>query len=506
MKREDSPWWSSGFTKPWWDTLSLAEREDVLDTLTDAELESFAKDWRVWGRDNQLAPEGIWTTWLIKAGRGFGKTRSGGEYIRDEVEAGSVGRIALIGQGEDDIREVMVEGESGLIAIASKGQEPKFRPSVGAGRLIWPNGATAYLYSAADPESLRGPQFELAWFDEPMAVPAEARQKTISNMRFGLRLGRRPRRIYTTTPKPHRWIREEMAKARKAAIDKRTGAILPNTQRKYVVTEGTTKDNAENLAEDFLEGILDDYDGTNLGRQEIYGEILGDEEGALWTPDMLDKCRIKTPTDPVERMAFLQAFAKTCDRIVVAVDPNTKAASKTAHEAGIVVVGKRGAERFVIEDRSTKGGPAKWAAGALKAHQDFEADEIVAEVNQGGDMVKMVIQGAAQEEGTDVSIRMVRASRGKQRRAEPVAAAYERGIVHHLGEVGSTDRPGPFYKLETQMCSLHDALDPTGEDFDRCDAAVWGLTRLGTKKSALSRGAGGAGILTFGDFVNGQSA
>lgn len=505
MKRSDSEWWSQGFTKSWWDSLDIEDREIFLDALTDDELEAFYKDWRVWGRDNQLAPEGIWTTWMLLAGRGFGKTRTGGEFIRDCVERQGVSRMALVGQGEDDIREVMIEGQSGILAISTKDMRPTFRPAVGAGRLIWPNGAMAYVYSAADPESLRGPQFEIAWFDEPMAVPAENRAKAVSNLKYGLRLGRRPRLIYSTTPKPHRWLREEMDKIRKASIDKATGGILPNHLRRYVLTKGTTKDNAENLPDSYLEGILDDYDGTNLGRQEIYAEVLGEEEGALWTPEVLDKARLQTPTDPQERLKFLQEFAHTCDQVVVGVDPNTTAASKTAHEAGIIVAAKRGSERYILDDRSTKGGPAKWARAAIVAMADFEANEVVAEVNQGGDMVRMVIQQEAQAQGLDVAVRKVRASKGKQRRAEPVAAAYERGMVKHYGDVGSTDRPGPFFKLETQMCSLHDAFDPTGEDFDRCDAAVWALTRLGLKKSSPSANGSGVGILTFGDYTGGQT-
>lgn len=503
MKRSDSPWWSAGFTKQWWDDLDRQDRELFLDSLTDEELESFHKDWRVWGRDNQLAPEGIWTTWLLLAGRGFGKTRSLVEFFNDQVWSGTAGRIALVGQGEDDIREVLIEGESGFLNTARSDRRPVFRPAVGSGRLIWPNGAMAYVYSAADPESLRGPQFDLAGFDEPMAVPAENRQKTVQNLKYGLRLGSRPRLVYATTPKPHRWLREEMEKIRKAAVDKATGGILPNHLRKYVLTKGSTKDNAENLPESFIEGILDDYDGTNLGRQEIYAEILGEEEGALWTPEVLDRNRIiQIPQRGPERLEYLQAFCATCDEVVIGVDPNTTAASKTAHEAGVIVAARRGRDRFIVEDRSCGGGPAKWARAAITAYEDFGAKFVVPEVNQGGDMVKMVIQQEANEQGVDVAVRMVRASKGKQRRAEPVAAAYERGMVKHLGDVGSIDRPGPFFKLETQMCALHDAHDPTGEDFDRCDAAVWALTRLGVKKSTSSGHGDAAGILTFGDFVN----
>ncbi len=422
-------------------------------------------------------------------------TRTGVETVRDAVRRG-VSRICLLGQGDDDIREVMVEGQSGIMACSPKSERPIFRPSVGGGRLIWPNGAMAYTYSAMDPESLRGPQFELAWADEPMAYPPEHRKKAISNLKFGLRLGKRPRLIMTTTPKPHRWLTEELAKAKKAEFD-RAGVPIPLELRRYIVTRGSLYENRENLPEAFVDGIIDDYEGTNLGRQEIYAEILGTEEGALWTDEMLDRCRLPAPSSGPERLEYLQAFARTCSKIVVSIDPNLKSNSKTAHEAGIAVCGQRGKQRYVLEDRSTKGGPAKWAAAAIKAGEDFDADEYVAETNQGGDMVAMTLRGAAER---DISVRQVHATRGKMRRAEPIAAAYERAEVHHLGDVGSTERPGPFFRLESQMTSLHDGVDPTGEDFDRCDAVVWGLTRLGLKKSAGSRGSSGVGIRTFEDF------
>lgn len=507
MRRLDSPWYAAGFTAAWWDVLDREDRELFLDSLDDAEVESFFKDWRVWARDKQLAPEGIWTTWLLLMGRGAGKTRTGVEYWKDQVESGKIERLALVGQGEDDIREVMIEGPSGFLKCASPGMRPEFRPSVGSGRLIWPNGAMAYVYSAADPESLRGPEFEGAWFDEPMAVPAENRAKTVSNLKLGLRSGQRPRLIYTTTPKPHRWLREEVAKAHRAAKDKITGAEVPVALRRYILTKGSTKENAANLAESYLEGILDDYDNTNLGRQEIYAEILGDEEGALWTPEVLDKHRINGPADPTDRLLWLQEWAVTCDKVVVAVDPNMSSTSKTAHAAGVVVIGKRGMERFVLEDRSCKGGPAHWARAAVAAYVDFDADEVVAEVNQGGEMVRMVIQQEAQAQGIDIRVHKVHATRGKLRRAEPVATAYERGMVKHLGTVGTTDRPGPFFALETQMCALHDGFDPSGEDFDRADAVVWGLTRLGLKKTSggLATGAG-VNVFTFADFGGAANA
>lgn len=483
MKRDESPWWRNGFTRDWWETLDREQRELVLDELADDELIDFLHDWRVWARENQLLPDGRWSTCLALAGRGWGKTRTAVEHINDEVKEARRGRICILGQGESDIREVMIEGTSGFLKTAHPDMRPTFQPSVGGGRLVWPNGAMGFVYSAEDPEALRGPEFDFAWFDEPMAVPAEKRQRATANLRFGLRYGTHPRLLYTTTPKPHRWLRDEVAKAKR-------DEHLPIEERRYVLIKGTTLENLANLPENFFEGIMDDYDGTNLGRQEIYAEILGEEEGALWTPDMLDSNRLESPMDADERIDFVKRFAETCDKVVVAVDPNMSSTSKTAHAAGIVICGARGRQRFVIDDWSTGGGPNTWGARAVAAYIEFNADEVVPEVNQGGDMVKGVVQGAADAEGVDVKVHMVRATRGKQRRAEPVSAAYARGIVKHVGYCGSTDRPGPFFKLETQMCALHDAHDPTGEDFDRCDAAVWGLTRLKVKGLAKAASSG----------------
>lgn len=486
MRREDSIWWRNGFTREWWDALDAVGRFNFLETLTDAEVESFHTDWRVWGRDNQLAPEGDenWDEWLLLAGRGFGKSRTGSEQVRGWVEDDGIGRLCLLGQGEDDVREVMIEGESGILACSPNAWRPKFYPSVGCGRLEWPNGALAFVYSAADPEALRGPQFEKSWVDEPMAFPPEARTKAISNLEFGLRLGARPQIIYTTTPKPHRWLRAKIEKAKK--------------DKGIRITRGSTYENAANLAERYIKKINNDYDGTTLGRQEIYAEILGDEEGALFTSDTLDKFRIRgTPPEEI---------AKTCDRVIIGVDPNVSA-NGNSHAAGIVPCGSRGDQRFCLGDWSTKGGPHKWSQKVVDAFEHFHADEVVAEVNNGGDLVMMVIQQVAKDRGIDIPVRMVRASRGKTKRAEPVAAAAEQGRISMVGEVGYDEKPGPLFILEQQLMALHDGFDPSGEDYDRADAFVWGMTRLARKgdKGASSSG-GNAGILTFDKFRPGAEA
>jgi phage terminase large subunit-like protein len=496
MRREDSAWFTNGFTRAWWAAAEDHERRTFLESLSEYELESFFNDWRIWARDKQLAPEGIWTTWLLLAGRGFGKTRTSVEFVKDEVAQARSGRIAIVGQGESDIREVLIEGPSGFLATALSDFRPVYQPSVGSGRLVWPNGAIGYTYSAADPESLRGPEFDLGIFDEPMAVPAEARQKTVSNLKFGLRrsVGARPRMVYTTTPRPHRWLTDELAKAAKYEH-------LPTEKRRYVTTRGSTLENRSNLPSSFFESIMDDYDGTSLGRQEIYAEILGTEEGALWTPELLNACRMVCPetVDGEWPTQLLVAFANSCERVIVSVDPNMSSASKTAHAAGIMVMGLRDRKVYIIADRTVRGGPAVWAAAVNRAVEDFDADEVVAEINQGGDMVKMVLRA----HGVSANVHTVRASRGKQRRAEPVATCYERGDVIHLQPVGSTDKPGPFLRLETQMCALHDAFDPTGEDFDRCDALVWGVTRLAVRRLHRLGSTGRMGIMTMDSLSHG---
>lgn len=498
IRREASAWWQAGFTKEWWLGLSGGERERLLAQMSDEEIESFYTDWRVWGRDDQYPPDTNWRTWLLCCGRGFGKTRSAVEFIIDEIEKGFVKRIAIVGQGLDDIRTVMVEGDSGFLACSKPGNVPRFYPSVGGGRLEWPNGAVAFIYSAEDTEALRGPQFHIAWFDEPMAVPPEKRERAIVNLRMGLRLrvpGSRPRLILSTTPKKHAWMRQMLSDAQ-------------DPKKKIALTTGSTFDNAHNLDEDFLEMVLEDYEGTRLGDQELHGKLLGDDDNAIWSIDTLTRQRKACPTteDGLWTQEALLAFAKTLDKVLVAVDPNIKAgtatkAAKSAHAAGIVVVGQKGKDRFVLADRSTKGGPSKWGQSAVKAAMEFDTHEIVAEVNQGGEMVKLVIQQAAMDLEYEVKVRMVHATRGKQRRAEPVATAYERSRVWHVGHAGTPKNPGPFLKLEDQMRSLHEGYDPTGEDFDRCDALVWGLTRLKLgRASSASTSSGSAGFLTFSSF------
>lgn len=490
MNRAESKWWCDGYTSDWWDNLPRHERELFLSKLSRREVEEYFRDWRVWGRDDQLPPDWDWDTWLQLCGRGWGKTRCCVEFMLDKVERTPFPlRIAIVGQGEDDVRTVMVNGESGFINCAPSWNRPSFRPSVGGGVLLWPNGSQAFIYSIADTEALRGPQFHYAWCDEPMAAPRVQRERALDNLEFCLRLGDHPQLLISTTPKPDPWLRslEKLAKT-------------PDESR-VAITRGTTYDNQRNLAGNFLRKVERLYGGTKKGKQEIEGKILGDEEGALWTEEVLDKNRLEN-LEPLE-------VAATCDKVIVTIDPNTKGsgatpaakAKKLAHAAGIIVTGARGRERFVLADRSVGGGPAKWVKAAIDAAIEFDADEIVAESNQGGEMIKIVLQQEMAARDFTIPIHLSWSKRSKEGRAEPVSTVYERGEVHHVGPKAS------FEDLEMQMMYLHEGEDPTGEDFDRCDALVWGLTRHGLKKRASSGARSGTvAISTIGGFGNAAAA
>nr|WP_279347278.1 terminase family protein [Govania unica] len=386
-----------------------------------------------------MAPAGDWFCWLILAGRGFGKTRSGAEWLRGLVEGGSplrsasaaVERIALVAETWSDARDVMVEGESGLLATARPGARPKFEPS--KRRLTWPNGAVAQIYSADEPDQLRGPQHSLAWCDEL----AKWRHADLAwaNLLMGLRLGVRPRVMVTTTPRPMPLLKNLM------------------TASSSVVTRGATRDNAANLPPSFMVEMTARYGGTRLGRQELEAEILEDVPGALWTRGMIETARV----------AEGPGFA----RIVVAVDPPVTSGER-ADACGIVVAAKgEDGRAYVLADLTVKGAtPLEWARAAVAAYADYGADRLVAEVNNGGELVAAVLR----QVDPTVSYRAVRASRGKAARAEPVAALYEQGRVHHMGS---------FPALEDQMCCFVAGEAWAGEGSpDRVDALVWAVTDL----------------------------
>lgn len=412
-------------------SLPPGQLQSWIASLTDEQLAAVNYDWRFWGRPDQQEPAGDWLTWLVLAGRGWGKTRVGAETVRAWVESGRYGRIALVAETAADARDVMVEGDSGILKTSPPWFRPTYEPS--KRRLTWPNGAVATLYNGTEPDQLRGPQHDAAWVDE-LAKYAAA-QETWDQLQFGLRLGDSPRQLVTTTPRPIPLIRA-MASA---------GTT--------VVTKGRTFDNADNLAASFIQTIRDRYEGTRLGRQELEAEILDDIPGALWTREMFDAHRLKD--------------APEMQRIVVAVDPSgTKGESDNGDSIGIVVAGRGVDGRgYVLADRTCKLSPDGWGRRTVQAYHEFRADRVVGEDNFGGAMVEFVVKTADKM----VSYKAVKASRGKVVRAEPVAALYEQGKVSHVGS---------FPELEDQMS----AFTPSGYmgegSPDRCDALVWALTEL----------------------------
>jgi phage terminase large subunit-like protein len=379
---------------------------------------------------------GPWTTWLILGGRGAGKTRVGAEWVRAMVHgtppyANRPHRcIALVGETEHDAREVMIEGHSGLLQISPRSQRPIWIPT--RRRLQWPNGAIAQAFSAEDPESLRGPQFDAAWCDE-LAKWRHA-DATFDMLQFGLRLGARPRQLITTTPRPIPLIKRLIADAR------------------TLVTRAATQVNRDHLAPAFLETVVARYAGTRLGRQELNGELIEDRPDALWSRALIEACRI----------AHMPPLA----RVVVAIDP-PGSSRQGADACGIVAAGR--AENgwvYVLEDASASGlSPSGWAAKAIALYRRLQADTLVAEVNMGGEMVRAVLR----EVDSSVPLKEVHATRGKYLRAEPVAALYEQGRVKHVG---------CFPLLEDEMCDFGvDGLS-SGRSPDRLDALVWAVTAL----------------------------
>jgi predicted phage terminase large subunit-like protein len=408
------------------------ERARLLGSLTPDEAEALLHDWLFWARPTQLPPDGNWSTWLLLAGRGFGKTRTGAEMVRSWVQRG-YRRIALVAPTAGDARDVMVEGESGLLAISHPRDRPLYEPS--KRRVTWPNGALATTYSADEPERLRGPQHDAAWCDE---LAAWRYPEAWDMLMFGLRLGDDPRVVVTTTPRPVRLIRELLA-------DETT-----------VTTRGSTWDNRPNLAPAFLAQIVRKYEGTRLGRQELDAELLDDTPGALWTRAVIERDRVGHGKSLPE-----------LTRIVVAIDPAATSGEEADETAIIVAARDRSGHGYVLADLSGRHPPTEWARIAVRAYCHHDADRIIAEVNNGGEMVEATIRMI----DPDVAYKAVRASRGKVTRAEPVAALYEQGRVHHLGA---------FPALEDQMCAFTSDFDRNAAGYspDRVDALVWAMTEL----------------------------
>jgi len=390
-------------------------------------------DWHLWARPEQLAPGGEWTSWLYMGGRGAGKTRAGAEWIRARVESGLGRRIALVAGTAADARNVMIEGESGLLAIASASDRPRFEPS--KRRLTWPNGAVATLFSAEQPESLRGPQHDTAWCDE--LAKWKYLERAWDNLQLGLRLGRMPRQVITTTPRALAALKTIIARS------------------DTVVTRGTSYDNRANLAPAYFAHIIRRYEGTRFGRQEINAELLDDVQGALWTRAMLDQARLGE-----------SAAAPQMVRVVVGVDPSGTRGEDDRASIGIVAAGKGDdGLGYVLADFTCALSPAGWGRRVAEAASAHRADCVVAEGNFGGAMVESVLATA----NTSARVRMVTASRGKIVRAEPIAALYEQNRVRHAGVFGA---------LEDQLVAFTTEGYVGEGSPDRADAMIWALTKL----------------------------
>ncbi len=425
-------------------SLDAGQRAEFVARLTPEQALAIKYDWRLRARPEQLAPgsEGAadgrrdWAFWLLLAGRGVGKTRSGAEWCIEKARDIPGSHGALVAATSDDARKVMlsagletIEGASGILAISSPSFKPVYEPSKRT--VTWPNGSVATLYSAEEPNRLRGPQHHWGWADEIAAWEKEA--EAWNQFLFGLRLGKHPQACITSTPRPIKIVRD----------------LLKNAQT--VVSRGSTYDNRANLADGFFQQIVAQYEGTRIGRQELHGELLEDNPGALWNASAIDATRV--------------VKAPEMRRVVVAIDPAVSN-HEGSDETGIVVFGVgvcacRGAEElhgFVLADLSGKESPSGWARTAIEAFHKHGADRVVAEVNNGGNLVEENLRTLDR----NIAFTAVHASRGKRARAEPVSALYEQGKVHHVGA---------FPKLEDQMCGW----EPLGNQRspDRVDALVW---------------------------------
>jgi predicted phage terminase large subunit-like protein len=411
-------------------------------------LERLKFHWDFWGRPSQFPPKDDWSIWLILAGRGFGKTRTGAEWVRDNMcgdtplTGGRWRHIALIAETASDARHVMVgdgkatsdpKAGSGLLQIHPKDFRPVYEPS--KRQLTWPNGAVALIYNGTEPNQLRGPQHDAAWCDE--LAKWQYAQEAWDQLQFGLRTGSNPQVCITTTPRPIGLLKQIISD--------------PGT----VVTRGSTFDNRSNLSPKFLNVVERKYDGSRLGRQELYAEFLEDVEGALWKRSLIDALRVMLQDVP------------PLERIVVAIDPNASS-QEDANECGMVCAGLgSNGHAYVLDDISGPLSPTEWARSAVSLYHERRADRIVAETNNGGEMVENTLRMI----DPNVSYRAVWASRGKVTRAEPISALYEQGRVHHVGA---------FPRLEDQMCAFTIDFDRVemGYSPDRVDALVWALTEL----------------------------
>ena len=427
--------------------LALLPEDERNLILSGMDPETLLWDWSVWGRPEQQPPEGNWNVWLVLAGRGFGKTRLASEWVREEAKYTTTGqrRFALVARTAADVRDVIVEGESGILNVTPPSERPHYEPS--KRRLTWPNGNTATLFTADEPDSLRGPQFTHAWGDEVAAwrqTPDAAGMTAWDNLRVGTRLGQYPKLLVTTTPKRVPILYSLLKEAEKSDIVR--------------VTRGSTLDNSGNLSSAYLDTMLGIYEGTALARQELYGEMLSDVDGAMWTEEIVESSR---------QMAFPPATPLR----LIGVDPSV--AENPKDECGIVVVSSTAEgdlykrQAWVLEDASIHGSPTVWAQKVVDMARKWGCP-VVAEVNQGGALVKNAIH----QIDPTVTVLEVHSKQGKQLRAEPITLAYQQGRVHHVGY---------HVHLESQMYSW---IPGEGKSPDRIDALVHALTALLIKPPA----------------------
>jgi phage terminase large subunit-like protein len=429
------------------ETLASLSPEERASVLSDVDLDALVWDWSAWARPEQVAPEGDdWNIWLVLAGRGFGKTRLASEWVREQAKYTNQGqvRFALVARTAADVRDVIVEGESGIINVSPPSERPHYEPS--KRRLTWPNGNTATLFTADEPDSLRGPQFTHAWGDEIAAwrqTPDAAGMTAFDNLRVGTRLGAKPKILVTTTPKRVPILYKLIEESK---LEKAVGS-------KVIITKGSTMDNAGNLSGSYLDTIMGVYEGTSLARQELYGEMLDDMEGTMWSMEMIEASRqgVMPPKAPLR---------------VIGVDPSV--AENPRDECGIVVCAST-ADRdlykrhaWVLEDASILGSPEVWASKVVEMARRWGCP-VVAEVNQGGALVRNAINAI----DPNVKVLEVHSKHGKALRAEPTVLAYEQGRVHHIGYLPD---------LESQMTTW--IPGETRKSPDRVDALVHALTAL----------------------------
>jgi phage terminase large subunit-like protein len=427
------------------------EQRRIILSMTPEDLAALDAWFEFWAHRNQLPPNGdAWRVWLMMAGRGFGKTRAGAEWVNGVANARPGSRIALVGASIDEARSIMVEGVSGLLSVArNRGQRITWEPSLG--RLRWPNGSEARLFSGDHADGLRGPEHDFAWCDE-LAKWREAEEAWM-NLQMGLRRGPRPRALVTTTPRPMELLKTIMAAS------------------STVTTRGRTSDNI-NLDEKTIEVLTATYGGTRIGLQELDGELLADVEGALWTHETIERARVS----PLSPTPLQQGGEGLFDRILVGVDPPASVGG-SADACGIVVAGRQGDHLYVLEDASVQGlSPEGWANRVAAAALRWGATTIVAEANNGGAMVKSVIDAA----GAPLKVRLVHASQGKSARAEPIALRFEAGQAYFAGS---------FPELEAELGGMQagGGYEGPGRSPDRADAMVWALTALCETRSGVPR-------------------